>query len=172
MRIVKAEHRKRASRGESVILFSVAGTTFAISAGAVDEIRSVSGLEPLRTGFLHPKYSKFKFKLERDGRTYFVVDANTHFHILPTNHDRLLVLRDRPAAVLVDAIDRMTEISALQALPRAFSGEEREWYRGLAVLKDTVVPVVEPDAFLSKAESTVLKAATQKVSLARGAVAG
>lgn len=155
-----------------MILFSVGGTTFAISAAAVEEIRGVSGLVPLRTGYLHAKFSRFKYKLERDGRTYFVVDSNAHFHILPTRHDRLLVLRNRPAAILVDAIDRMTEISSLQALPRAFNGEERIWYRGLAVLKDAVVPVVDPDSFLTKAESTVLNAASGKVSIARGAVAG
>ncbi len=171
MRIVKAESRKRAHRGESVILFSVAGTTFAIAASAVEEIRSVSGLQPFSAGYLPAKFSKFKYRLERSGRTYFVVDANTHFQILPTNHDRLLVLRDRPVAVLVDAIDRMTEIAAIHPLPKAFAGEERDWYRGLAVLKEDVVPVVEAAAFLSKAESTVLKAAWEKQGT-KGAVAG
>ncbi len=154
-----------------MILFSVAGTTFAIAASAVEEIRSVTGLQPLPAGYLQPKFSKFKYRLERDGRTYFVVDANTHFRILPTNHDRLLVLRDRPAAVLVDAIDRMTEIAAVHPLPKSFTGDEREWYRGLAVLKEDVVPVVEAGAFLTKAESTVLKAALEKPA-AKGAVAG
>lgn len=172
MRIVKAEARKRAHRGEPVILFSVGETTFAISAAAVEEIRNTAGLEPLRAGYLHAKFAKFKYKLERDGRTYFVVDANAHFHIPATRHERLLVLRDRPAAILVDAIDRMTEISSLHALPRAFTGEERAWYRGLAVLKQDVVPVVNPDAFLTRAESTVLKAATTKLSLAKGVAAG
>jgi chemotaxis signal transduction protein len=154
-----------------MILFSVAGTTFAITASAVDEIRSVTGLKPLQAGYLHGKFSKFKYRLERDGRTYFVVDANTHFRILPTNHDRLLVLRDRPAAVLVDAIDRMTEVAAVHPLPKSFTGEEREWYRGLALLQEEVVPVVDAAAFLTKAESTVLKAALQKQP-AKGAVAG
>jgi chemotaxis signal transduction protein len=154
-----------------MILFSVAGTTFAIAAAAVEEIRSVTGLKPLPGGHLHAKFSKFKYRLERDGRTYFVVDANTHFRILPTNHDRLLVLRDRPAAVLVDAIDRMTEIDAIHPLPRAFIGDEREWYRGLAILKEDVVPVVDAAAFLTKAEGTVLKAALEK-PVTKGAVAG
>ena len=171
MRIVRAETRKRAHHGEPVILFAVGETTFAICAADVDEIRSVSGLEPLRAGYLHAKFSKFKFKLQRERRTYFVVDANAHFHIPSTNHDRLLVLRDRPAAVLVDAIDRMTEISAIHPLPKSFTGEEREWYRGLAVLGENVVPVVKAGAFLSKAEGTVLKAAFEKLAV-KGAVAG
>ncbi len=154
-----------------MILFSVARTTFAIAASAVEEIRSVSGLQPLPAGYLQPRFSKFKYRLQRDGRTYFVVDANTHFRILPTNHDRLLVLRDRPAAVLVDAVNRMTEIAAIHPLPKAFTGEEREWYRGLAVLKEDVVPVVDAAAFLTKAECTVLKAVLEKPP-AKGAVAG
>ncbi len=171
MRIVRAETRKRVRHGEPVILFAVAGTTFAISAADVDEIRDVSGLEPLPPAHLGPKFAKFKHTLQREGRTYFVVDANTHFRALPTHHTRLLVLRGAPAAVLVDAIDRMTEIAALRPLPNAFTGEERDWYRGLAVLKDDVVPVVDASAFLTKAESTVLKATLEKQA-AKGAVAG
>lgn len=171
MRIVRAETRKRVQHGEAVILFAVGGTTFAISAADVDEIRDTSGLEPLRPAHLGPKFAKFKHTFQREGRTYYVVDANTHFHILPTRQTRLLVLRGAPAAVLVDAIDRMTEIATLRALPKAFSGEERDWYRGLAVLKEDVVPVVDAGTFLTKAENTVLKAASEKQA-AKGAVAG
>ncbi len=171
MRIVRAESRKRSHRGEAVILFSVGGTTFAIAAAAVDEIRDLSGLEPLHVGYLHTKFSKFKYTVQREGRQCFVLDAATHFHMLPTKPARLLLLRSIPAGVLVDNIDRMTEISSLHALPRAFTGEERKWYRGLVVLKDQVVPVVHPEAFLTKAESTVLNAAANKVNLAKGAAA-
>lgn len=154
-----------------MILFAVGGMTFAISAAEVEEIRSVSGLEPLRGGFLPAKFSKFKFRLQRDERTYFVVDANSHFGIPVSNHDRLLVLRERPAAVLVDAIDRMTEIGAVHPLPKAFSGEERDWYRGLAILKEDVVPVVNAGAFLTRAESTVLRASLEK-QVAKGVAVG
>jgi chemotaxis signal transduction protein len=171
VRIVKAESRKRSHRGEAVILFSVGGTTFAIAAAAVDEIRDLSGMEPLHIGYLHGKFSKFKHTIQREGRTCFVLDAATHFHMLPTKAARLLVLRHMPAGVLVDSIDRMTEISSLHALPRAFTGEERNWYRGLVILKDAVIPLVNPEAFLTKAESTVLTAAVGKVSLAKGAAA-
>ncbi len=172
MRIVRAEAKKRAHHGEAVILFAVGGTTFAIAAARVAEIRDTSGLEPLHTGYLHAKFSKFKYKLQRESRTYFVVDGATHFHMLPTRSTRMLVLRDSAAAVLVDAIDRMTEISTLHALPRAFTGDERTWYRGLAILKDDIVPVVNADAFLGKAEATVLAAAVGKVSVAKGVAAG
>lgn len=171
MRIVRAETRKRAHHGEAMILFAVGGTTFAIAAADVDEIRDTSGLEALPASHLGPKFAKFKHTLQREGRTYFVVDANTHFRVLPTGHSRLLVLRGSPAAVLVDAIDRMTEIAVIHPLPKSFTGDEREWYRGLAVLKEDVVPVVDATAFLTKAESTVLKASAEKQA-AKGAVAG
>ncbi len=169
MTIVRANRRKRTHRSEPVVLFSSGGMTFAIAAAAVEEIRGTSGLEPLRTSFLHAKFSKFKYTLEREGRTYFVVDVNTHFNLGPSRHTRLLILRDWPGAIMVDAIDRMTEVSSLHALPRAFTGDERTWYRGLAILGDDVIPVVNSDTFLTKAECTVLRAAVGKVSLAKGA---
>ena len=52
----------------------------------------------------------------------------------------------------MDRIDRMADISAVHALPLAFTGEERRWYRGLAYLDDSVVPVVEPTGFLTPEE--------------------
>ncbi|HYX70030.1 MAG TPA: hypothetical protein VE825_12910, partial [Terriglobales bacterium] len=113
MRIVKAETRKRVHHGEAMILFAVAGTTLAISAADVDEIRDTTGMEAFRVSHFGPKFAKFKHTLQREGRTCFVVDANTHFRVLPTRHTRLLVLRGAPAAVLVDGIDRMTEIATI-----------------------------------------------------------
>jgi hypothetical protein len=168
---VRAETRKRMHRGEAMILFSACGATFAISAADVDEIRDASGLESLPPSYLGPKFAKFKHTLQREGRTYFIVDSNSHFRVPPTCHTRLLVLRGAPAAVLVDGIDRMTEIATLHPLPKSFTGEERDWYRGLAIVKEDVIPVVDARSFLSKAESTVLKAAFGKQA-AQGAVAG
>ena len=77
-----------------------------------------------------------------------------------------MVLRGVKAAVLVDAIDRMTQIAAVHPLPRAFSGDERDWYRGLAVVEGRVIPVVNEHSFLSRGEVTVLNA--QKQARAHG----
>jgi chemotaxis signal transduction protein len=140
-----------------MILFSVGGSTFAIEAAAVDEIRNTDGLKAIRsTGCANVTHT-----LMRDAKTYCVVDAYAHFGIMRSRATRLLVLRDNCVAVLVDRIDRMTEVGALHALPLGFAGKERQWYRGLAVLGEgqlaTVVPVVEPTAFLNRqqAESIV-----------------
>jgi len=75
----------------------------------------------------------------------------------------VLILRNAPTAVLVDSTDRILEISALHALPRAFVHEERGWYRGLAVMGGDVVPVVNHNAFLDKAELEVLRAGLERV---------
>ena len=67
-------------------------------------------------------------------------------------------LPDSLVALMVDGIDRMMQISAVITMPHAFSGEERKWYRGLAVMEGKVVPVINPDSFLSKGEIAVLEA--------------
>jgi len=77
-----------------------------------------------------------------------------------------MVLRNSPAAVIVDGIDHMQEIYSIQALPEAFSGEERRWYRGLTLIKGKVVPVVRPEAFLTKAEATLLNASMRTGEIA------
>jgi hypothetical protein len=152
-----------------VILFTVAGYKFAIAAAAVKEIRGMEGLHPFTLGGISGLVGKLKYTLERDGITYFVVEANTHFHLPPSTPGRILVLRNLSTAVLVDSTDRMTEISALHALPRAFKRDEREWYRGLAVVGGQVVPVVNPGAFLTKSEQEILNTGLERV---RGVAAG
>ena len=153
-----AKEQKAAHRGEPVILFGIGDNMFAISAASVDEIRDTQGLQQIATAAI----AKVRYRLLRDGRTYYVVDGNLYFRILPSHATRVLVLRNSRAAVLVSHIDRMTEISNVAPLPHAFLGEERNWYRGLAVLNpesDTpsVVPVVNSDTFVSPAEMELLQ---------------
>jgi len=141
-------------RGEPMILFAVGSNTFAIAAAEVDEIRELHDVAPSKPAF---GYSKIKSKLQRDKREYFVVDAASHFQMLPSKTARLLVLRNHPVAVTADSIDRMTDISLVQPLPAAFRGLERTWYKGLAVLDGTVIPVVNPASFLSEEEAKNLR---------------
>ena len=143
-----------ARRGEPMILFAVGSNTFAIAASEVDEIRDLHDVTPIKTAI---GYARVKSKLHRAKRDYFVVDAASHFQMLPSKVARLLVLRNHPVAVTADSIDRMTDISVVQPLPTAFRGLERTWYRGLAVLDGSVVPVVNPAAFLSESEAAELR---------------
>ena len=148
-----------------MILFTVCGFRFAIAASAVSEIRGLEGLQRFAWGLPGGSYlrsTQVEFTVERNGTIYFVVDAARHFRLPPSSPTRVLILRPVAAAIQVDSTDRMMEISVLHALPQAFSGKERDWYRGLAVIGGDVIPVVNQHAFLSKAEMAVLKTAIQR----------
>jgi chemotaxis signal transduction protein len=148
---------------EDVIVFAVSGYKLAIAAGAVKEIRGMESLHPFTLGGISAQIAKLKHTLERNGATYFVVDAAQHFQLPPSHPSRVLVLRNMPTGVLVDSTDRIMEISALHALPPAFTHEERGWYRGLAVVNGQVVPVVNHGAFLNRAELETLRAGLERV---------
>jgi chemotaxis signal transduction protein len=148
---------------EDVIVFAVGGFKFAIAAGAVKEIRGMEGLHVFTLGGISGQIAKLAYTLERAGTTYFVIDAAKHFSLPQARSSRVMILRHTPTAVLVDATDRIMEISALHALPRAFTHEERSWYRGLAVINGAVVPVVNHNAFLNKAELDVLRDGLERV---------
>lgn len=141
-------------RGEPMILFAVGPHTFAIHASEVDEIRDMHDLKPMHIGI---GYSRVRNVLHRGKRDYYVIDASAHYQMLPSKPARLLVLRNHPVAVAADSIDRMTEIPVVQALPVPFHGLERGWYKGLAVLDGSVIPVVDPASFLTEAEALELK---------------
>ena len=148
---------------EDVIMFAVGGFRFTIAAGAVNEIRGMEGVHPFTLGGISTQIAKLKYTLERAGTTYFVVDAAAHFQLQPGQPSRVLILRNMPTGVLVDSTDRIMEISSLHALPRAFRQEERNWYRGLAVVNGAVVPVVNHHAFLNKAELEILRTGLERV---------
>jgi chemotaxis signal transduction protein len=148
---------------EDVIVFAVGGFRFAIAAGAVKEIRGMEGVHEFTLGGISAQIEKLRYTLERGGITYFVVDAARHFRLLPGQPSRVLILRNTPTGVLVDSTDRIMEISSLHALPRAFTHEERNWYRGLAVVNGAVVPVVNHNAFLNKPELEILRAGLERV---------
>lgn len=140
---------RRARQPERVILFYVSNQIFAIAAEAVQEIRSTDSLAGSAIEIESPELAKVRHALERGHHTYYVVNACLHFHLPVTRPALVLILQQLRVAVLVDRIDRMAEISAVYALPEAFTGDERGWYRGLAYLDDTVIPVIDPAGFLS-----------------------
>jgi chemotaxis signal transduction protein len=146
------EKPRRGRHPETVVLFYVANQMFAIAADSVQEIRSTDGLAGAANEIENPELAKVRHTIDRSGRTYYVVNAGHHFGLPVTRPALVLILRQFRAAVLVDRIDRMAEISGVHPLPLAFTGEERRWYRGLAYLDDSVIPVVEPTGFLAPQE--------------------
>jgi len=169
VRFFKKEQRKRRGNREDVILFAVGPPTFAMAATAVETIENMEGLQPIKLSAALPQLAKVKHTLQRD-KTYFVVDASTHLLMLPSHAGRVLLLRGSSIAVAVDSIDRIAEISAIHPLPHAFIGEERGWYRGLALIQDAVVPVVNAEAFLSTGDVKLVQAALTKAAHAKQAV--
>lgn len=142
---------------ESAILFSVSGFPFAIASSAVHEIRSADSLSGSATDLQQTAVPKVKHLVHRGNRSYFVVSGCAHFGLKPTRPTLVLILRDSPAAVLVDKIERMADIAAPNALPLAFEGEERRWYLGLSYTDDAILPVVNPAGFLSRHELRALE---------------
>jgi chemotaxis signal transduction protein len=156
---VSRSAKRKPRRNEPVILFSVASASFAIAASSVHEIRSTDSLAGSAAEIEAPGVRKVRHTIERSGKTYYVVNAGMHFSLPITRPALVLVLRDSLSAVLIDCIEEMAEISTLHALPRAFCGAERHWYRGLAVLGERVVPVVHSGGFLTPQELSLLEAA-------------
>src|SRR5260370_40275253 len=109
-------------------------------------------LRPIKLPVALPKLAKVNHTLNRNEKTYFVVDASAHLLMLPSRTARVLLLRGSLIAVAVDSIDRIAVISAIHPLPHAFIGEERGWYRGVTLFNDAVIAVVNGAAFLSAGE--------------------
>ena len=137
---------------EQVILFLVANQVFAITADAVQELRITDSVSGAANEIERSHVPKVRHTVKRGRHTYYVVNAGAHFGLPASRPTLLMVLRGLRVAVLVDRIDRMVEISFTHPLPLAFSGEERAWYRGLTYFDDRVIPVVQPDGFLTQQE--------------------
>lgn len=163
---------RTARRSEQVILFTVGGHIFAIAADSVAEIRSTDSLAGAAVELSNSNVPKVRHIAQRGRFSYFVVKASLHFGLAATRPTLVFILRETRIAVLVDTIDRMAAISKLCALPQAFCGDERNWYRGLALIDDSVVPVVDPAGFLSLKEIEMLDAvvagSTEQLSSATG----
>lgn len=147
MRLPRYKKRTRRASGYPVILFTIGDNMFAIGAAAVNEIQSLQGMQAIGE---HPRqFGKVRHTITREGRRYWVVDGNVHFGMMPTHSTRVLLLGGSPVALKVDGIVRMAEVPRVLPLPQAFHGDERHWYAGLALVDETVVPVVNPEVFLS-----------------------
>jgi chemotaxis signal transduction protein len=147
-----------AGRTEQIILFRVSGQIFAVSSASVQEVRGVDSLSGTAKDISHPGLRKVKHFVRRGENSVYVVNAALHFGLPPAPAALVFVLRRTRTALLIDGIEKMTSMSRLQALPLAYCHEERNWYRGLTALDQTVVPVVKPDGFLTPDELFLLDA--------------
>lgn len=146
-------------RSEQIILFRIGEQLFALSSSSVQEVRGADSLSGGAYEISAPGIDKVRQFVRRGANTLFLVSGAVHFGLSAPDGVLAFVLRDTRTALLVDSIEKMTAMTRLQALPLSFCHEERQWYRGLTALDQTVVPVVRPEGFLSSDELTMLDAA-------------
>ena len=158
-------------KAEQIILFRVSGVLLAISSASVQEVRSVESLAGISQELPHSGVRKARHAIRRGDRPFYVVNGAVHFGLPPAPSSLVFVLRNTRTALLVDGIEKMTSITRLQALSHAFCHEERRWYRGLTSFDQIVVPVVNPDGFLSFEEQTLLDEAFAALNATRAAKA-
>ena len=146
-------------RAEQIILFRIGEQLFGLSSSSVQEVRGADSLSGGATKIAAAGIDKVRAFVRRGQNTLFIVSGAAHFGLPAPDGILAFVLRNTRTALLVDSIERMTAMTRLQALPLSFCHEERQWYRGLTALDQTVVPVVRPEGFLSDDELMTLDAA-------------
>src|ERR1700687_1037354 len=137
------------AKTEQIILFRVSGQLFAVSSASVQEVRSADSMSGAAVDINVPGLRKVRHVLRRGDRSLFIVNGAMHFGLHAAEGAQLFVLRKTRTALLIDGIEKMTTMTRLQALPLSFCHEERQWYRGLTAIDQTVVPVIKPDGFLT-----------------------
>ena len=151
-------------RAEQIILFRAGGQLFAISSASVQEVRSIDSVTSTGRVVSHPDIPKVQHFVQRGEASLYVVNAAMHFGLPPAPSATaatpalVFVLRRTRTALLVEGIDRMANMTRLQAVPQSFCHEERDWYRGLTALDQSVIPVINPDGFLTADELFALDA--------------
>jgi len=147
------------AKTEQIILFRVSGQLFAVSSASVQEVRSADSMSGAAMEISAPGLRKVRHAVRRGERSLFIVNGAMHFGLHAAEGALLFVLRKTRTALLIDGIDKMATMTRLQALPLSFCHEERQWYRGLTALDQSIVPVVKPEGFLFPEELALLDAA-------------
>ncbi len=158
MRVAAPPAKLRAARTEQIILFRISGQPFAVSSASVQEVRGVDSLSGVATEISLPALRKVRHVVRRNDKALYVVNGAAHFGLPPSSAGLVFVLRKTRTALLVDGIDKMATMTRLQALPLSYCHEERLWYRGLTALDQNVIPVVNPEGFLTEEEFALLDA--------------
>ena len=156
---------RQSTQREPVILFTISNALFGIAAASIHEIRSTDSLSGTAAELENSPISKVTHIFERGGKLFYVIRGSEHFGLKTTRPGIILMIRAARVAVLADSIQNMSEIHELYPLPAAFQCEEREWYRGLAYLQDRVIPIVNPNGFLTAEELRRLDATSQSLAV-------
>lgn len=111
-----------------VILFTAGGVRFGVQSSEVEEIRDRDDRTSIR-------------KLKGPGVIDFALQVGLGAGIL----ERFVVLKPGEYSLGVTDVERMTSLPKMVPLPGLFRGAERQWYRGLLLLENEVVPLVRAE---------------------------
>lgn len=172
MRVASPPLKLHTTRSEQIILFRASGHLFAVSSASVQEVRSVDSLSGAAAEINQPTIRKVRHVLRRGDKALYVINVAVHFGLPASSAGLVFVLRKTRTALLVDGMDKMATMIRLQALPLAYCHEERQWYRGLTALDQNVIPVVNPDGFLTAEEFALLDASLPPLETADESLSG
>ena len=153
--------KTRSPKAEQIILFRISGQLFAVSSASVQEVRGVDALAGMAQEIPSSPVRKVRHSVRRGDDSLYVVNGGVHFALAASPASLVFFLRNTRIALLVDGIERMAAMTRLQAMPMAFCHDERRWYRGLTALDQMVVPVVDPNGFLTLEELSLLEKALE-----------
>ncbi len=111
-----------------VILFTAGGARFAVESSEVEEIRNRDDRTSIR-------------KLKGPEPVDFALQVGLGAGIL----ERFVVLKPGEYSLGVTEVERMAILPRMVPLPTLFRGAERQWYRGLLLLENEVVPLVRAE---------------------------
>ncbi|HUN95944.1 MAG TPA: chemotaxis protein CheW [Bradyrhizobium sp.] len=137
-------------------MFRISTQAFVVSSASVQEVRAVDSIAGLAFEVPQTRVGKVRHAFKRGDRTIYIVNGALHFGLPLSSASLVFMLRRTRTALLIDGIERMSTMSSLQGLSNAFHHDERSWYRGLTVLDQAVVPVINPDGFLTHEELITL----------------
>jgi chemotaxis signal transduction protein len=127
-------------RGEPVVIFRLGSHRFVIASAEVEEVRD-----------LHQGSLPTAVAARGNGRQIPVIAADRIFGVQSAKLEQLLVLKVRRVAVAIGRIEGMAELREIVELPRGFRGQERSWYRGLGLVRQQIMPVVNAAIFVESA---------------------
>ena len=136
MRFFKEGQRKRRGNREDVILFAVGPHTFAIGAKAVERSSDMEELRPIKFSHHAAPASESKHTLDANGHTSWWTRARTCSccPLCFASADVVPVLGCRCGR---HHRPHRRDIGHMHPLPHVFLGEERGWYRGVALRSRT-----------------------------------
>ncbi len=119
-----------------VILFAAGGRRFAVEANEVQEIRD--------------RDERMALRKSRDPET---LDFALLVGLGAGTLERFVVLKPGECSLGVTEVERMATLPKVVQLPGLFRGAERQWYRGLLLLENEVIPLVRTDYWRKVAAS-------------------